>query len=201
MEGTMKVTYTGKTKDFTPQLEKKVEEKLAKLGKLIEQRGEKEAHVSHRQERHLHKVDIRTSFYDHALLGVGEDADLTTAICDALEKLEKQIVKLRTRWRDTHRDPKATRASKESASDDLPPVPEGGNGKAIKGGNSAGHEQTSRPRVYFVSHPEDVKPMTLEEAMLVMDDKSDYMVYRDCDRFSTCVLFRRRDGHFDLIEA
>ena len=42
----MKVTYTGKTKDFTPQLEKKVEAKLAKLGKLIEQRGEKEAHVA-----------------------------------------------------------------------------------------------------------------------------------------------------------
>jgi putative sigma-54 modulation protein len=201
MEGTMKVTYTGKTKDFTPQLEKKVEEKLAKLGKLIEQRGEKEAHVSHRQERHLHKVDIQTSFYDHALLGVGENTDLTTAICDALEKLEKQIVKLRSRWRDTHRDPKTTRASKESGSETgASETSQAGTAKPAKSGNSVGHDHTS-PRVYFVSHPEDVKPMTLEEALLVMDEKLDYMVYRDCDRFSTCVLLRRRDGHFDLIEA
>ena len=28
------------------------------------------------------------------------------ALCHAVEKLEKQIVKLKTRWRDTHRDAK-----------------------------------------------------------------------------------------------
>jgi hypothetical protein len=29
----------------------------------------------------------------------------------------------------------------------------------------------------------------------------DYVVYRDQDRSSLSVLLRRRDGHFDLIEA
>ena len=196
----MKVTYTGKTKDFTPQLEKKVEEKLAKLGKLIEQRGEKEAHVCHRQERHLHKVDIKTWFYDHALLGVGEDADLTTAVCDALEKLEKQIVKLRSRWRDTHRDPKSTRASKESLNG-TPASSENRAATPPKTAKSTLNQQASKPKVFRVSYAEDTKPMTLEEAMLAMEDNLDYMVYRDCDHSGTCVLLRRRDGHFDLIEA
>lgn len=193
----MKVTYTGKTKDFTPQIEKKVEEKLAKLAKMIEQRGEKEAHVCHRQERHLHKVDIKTMFYDHTLLGVGEDADIMMAVCQAIEKLEKQIVKLRSRWRDTHRDPKTTRAKKESldetASNTAAAVsassPTPVNGKA------------ARPKVYRVNYDDGHKPMTLEEAMLEMESNADYFVYRDLDRSRLSVLLRRRDGHFDLIEA
>ena len=41
-----------------------------------------------------------------------------TAICEAIEKLEKQIVKLRNRWRDTHRDVKSLRAQKESAGEE-----------------------------------------------------------------------------------
>ena len=133
---------------------------------------------------------------------MGENTDLTTAICDALKKLEKQIVKLRSRWRDTHRDPKTTRASKESGSEtgesETSQAGAGNRAKAViqSGTITRLREFTSSP------YPEDVKPMTLEEALLVMDEKLDYMVYRDCDRLSTCV----RDcgaatAHFDLIEA
>jgi putative sigma-54 modulation protein len=118
----MKVTYSGKTKDFTPQVEKKIEAKLAKLGKMIEQRGEKSAQVLHRMERHLHNVEIKTNFYDHALLAKGSDADLMTAVCEAIEKLEKQVVKLRNRWRDTHRDVKVVREKKETNGIALEPV-------------------------------------------------------------------------------
>jgi putative sigma-54 modulation protein len=193
----MKVTYTGKTKDFTPQLEKKVEEKLAKLAKMIEQRGEKEAHVCHRQERHLHKVDIKTMFYDHTLLGVGEDADIMMAVCQAIEKLEKQIVKLRTRWRDTHRDPKATRAQKESLEEAAPAEATVGSATAAAPVNG----KTARPKVYRVDYDDGHKPMTLEEAILEMESNADYFVYQDLDRSRLSVLLRRRDGHFDLIEA
>lgn len=116
----MKLIYSGKTKDFTPELEEKLSLKLAKLSKMIERRGEREAHITLQVERYLHKVEIQVNFYDHALIGEGADADLATSINTALEKLEKQIVKLRARWRDTHRDPKTTRATKESA-ESIPP--------------------------------------------------------------------------------
>lgn len=113
----MNVIYSGKTKDFTPELEKKLSLKLAKLSKMIERRGEREAHITLQMERHLHKVEIQVNFYDHALIGEGEDADLATALHQAAEKIENQVVKLRARWRDTHRDPKTTRTVKEN-----PPV-------------------------------------------------------------------------------
>jgi ribosome hibernation promoting factor len=194
----MKVTYSGKTKDFTPQVEKKVEAKLAKLGKLIEQRGEKAAQVLHRQERHLHKVEIKTNFYDHSLLGKGMDADLMTAICEAIEKLEKQTVKVRNRWRDTHRDGGGLRTQAEGAPagpriSQTPAAPKK-LAKQVDG-------KVLQPRVFRVLPDGDAKPMTLEEAILVMQADVDYLVYRDLDRSGLSVLFRRRDGHFDLIEA
>ena len=195
----MKVTYSGKTKDFTPQLEKKVEAKLAKLGKMIEQRGEKAAQVLHRTERHLHKVEIKTNLYEHALLAKGSDADLTTAVCEAIEKLEKQIVKLRNRWRDTHRDVKVLREKKETNGIALEPVVEAPVIK--KPAKTNGGEKAARPRIYRVAPDGDAKPMTLEEAVLVMRNDRDYIVYRDMERSGLSVLLRRRDGHFDLIEA
>jgi putative sigma-54 modulation protein len=201
LEGKVKIIYSGKTKDFTPQFEKKVEEKLGKMAKMIEQRGEKSAQVLHRQERHLHKVEIRTNFYDHALLGTGEDPDLMTALCDAMEKLEKQIVKLRNRWRDTHRDVKSQRAQKESAAESEAaeePAPSAQNKKSSKGN---GNGIAVKPRVFRVAPDGDAKPMTLEEAILVMRGDLDYIVYRDLDRSSVSVLLRRSDGNFDLIEA
>ena len=43
--------------------------------------------------------------------------------------------------------------------------------------------------------------MTLDEALMQMDKKRDYLVYRDAETDRVSVLVRRRDGHFDLVEA
>ncbi|HLH02247.1 MAG TPA: ribosome-associated translation inhibitor RaiA [Bryobacteraceae bacterium] len=192
----MKLIVSGKTKDFTPELEDKFTAKLSKLSKFIEQRGEREAHVTHQVERHLHKVEVVVNFYDHALVGAGADADLDTALCHAIEKLEKQIVKVRSRWRDTHRDPKGVRSIKENGTSEPEAAPvKSANGKAPAA-------QAGRPKIFHVNYEEDRKPMTLQEAMLEMERDSDnYVVYRDASRNCLSVLVRRADGNFDLIES
>lgn len=219
----MKVVYTGKTKDFTPQLEKKVETKLSRLGKMIDQRGEREAHVFHHEERHLHKVEVKLNIYDHQLCGVAADGDLLTAVTQAVEKLDKQIVRLRTKWRDTHRDPNGTRATKEQL---LAKADTAANGKAAglkavakQGAGKAGvvkaepvrmtaaakpvakSSPKKTPKVFKVDHGQGQKPMSLEEAVLLLDEGEDYVVYRDVDKDAVSVLVRRRDGHLDLIES
>jgi putative sigma-54 modulation protein len=219
----MKVVYTGKTKEFTPQLEKKVEAKLSKLGKMIEQRGEREAHLFHQEERHLHKVEVKLNFYDHQLSAASADADLLTAVTEAVDKLDKQIIKLRTKWRDTHRDSNGARATKEKliAKADQA-VETARNGKptaaaqvAAKSGRASTGPTQSKPKlpvtkaasgkktpkIYKVDHGKGQKPMSLEEAVLSLDDGEDYVVYRDIDKDSVAVLVRRRDGHLDLIES
>src|SRR5579871_5339553 len=99
----MKVSYRGMEKQLPPKLQEKLDAKFGKLSKMIEKRGEKEAHVVITTERHLHKAEITVQFYDHPLVGLGSDGDLFTAMSAALDKLEKQAVKQRTKWLENKR--------------------------------------------------------------------------------------------------
>jgi putative sigma-54 modulation protein len=197
----MKLIFSGKTKDFTPDLQKKFSAKLAKLSKLVERRGEKEAHVMHQVQRHLHKVEVVVNFYDHALIGEGSDADLDKALIGAASKLEKQVLKLRGRWRDTHRDAKSVRTSKESwAQESLPAAP-APLAKSSAKAKANGVVRNPKPKIFKVNYREDRKPMTVEEAILEMDANVNYFVYRDSGRDCVAVLVRRADGNLDLIES
>jgi putative sigma-54 modulation protein len=195
----MKLIVSGKTKDFTPELEEKFAAKISKVTKLIERRGEREAHVTHQVERHLHRVEVIINFYDHSLIGEGVNADLDTALGEAVEKIEKQIVKIKTKWRDTHRDPKATRSTKEDW--DIAPRLHL-ESKAALAAQVIRNGRPAKPKVFRVDYNEDRKPMTLQEALLEMErDKDDYVVYRDAGKNCLSVLVRRTDGNFDLIES
>ena len=68
-------------------------------------------------ERHLHHAEVTVNYYGHQLVGLGSNTDLFTAIHAAAEKLEKQAVKARTKWRDTKRAPRKSsrRSSAETA--------------------------------------------------------------------------------------
>jgi putative sigma-54 modulation protein len=181
----MKVSYTGVKQKLPEKLQAKLDAKFAKLSKLLEQRGEREAHVVVTHERHLHQAEITVQFYDHKLLGIGTDGDLFTAVTTALDKLEKQAVKQRAKWRDTKRRKEAPKVMPQPGGV-APP---------------AGVDGRASQRVFRVSQQTRRKPMTLEEAMIEMEKDRDYLVYRDADRETVSVLVRRRDGHFDLIEA
>ncbi len=195
----MKLIYSGKTKEFTPELEKKVTAKLGKLSKFVEQRGEREVHLTHQLERHLHRVKLAMNFYDHGLIGEGADADLPTAVNHAIEKLEKQLLEIRTRWRDTHRDAKSARSTKESWEADAPPDEKPA--APVKRAKAAKNGASPKPKIFRLDYNDGRKPMTLEEAMLEMGNNVDYLVYRDSDRDCVSVLVRRPDGNFDLIES
>src|ERR1700733_9038310 len=99
----MNFSYTGKVDAIPVRQRAKLEAKVQKLSKMLERRGEKEAHVVLTQERFLQKVEITINAYDHSLVGVGADADLYTAMQAATEKLEKQVLKMREKWRETRR--------------------------------------------------------------------------------------------------
>lgn len=205
----MKLIYSGKTKEFTSELEKKVTAKLNKLGKLVEQRGERDVHLAHQLERHLHKVELTMNFYDHGLVGEGADADLPAAVNHAILNLEKQLLKVRARWRDTRRDAKGVRSSKESWDQVTPATgvtprasAKAANGaKPGNGAKAAGAGLGRKPKIFRVNYNNGQKPMTLDEAMLEIGTREDYVVYRDSDRNCLSVLVRRPDGNFDLIES
>ena len=102
----MKITYTGK-EALTPAENGKIEAKFAKLAKLLDAPGgEREAHVIQAEQRHLKRAEITIQYHDHRLFGEESAADAFTAISTTIDKMEKQILKLREKWRDTKRGPK-----------------------------------------------------------------------------------------------
>jgi putative sigma-54 modulation protein len=195
----MNINYTGRYEALPPKKRAKFEAKLQKLSKMLERKGEKEAHVIFSQERFLNKVEITVNAWDHALVGVGADADLEKASNDALDKLEKQLLKLRSKWRDTkrHKDKETAGGGIEMSSSPPPAM----KGKSVSVKLAPPARTGKGKKVFRVNHRDGSKPMTLEEAMLEMEASQDYMVYRDAQTDRLTVLMRRPDGHFDLIES
>jgi putative sigma-54 modulation protein len=179
----MKITFTGRQVELAPAQLKKIEARFAKVGKLLDGREQTEAHVILSLERHLHQAEITVNYHNHSLVGEGSNADLFTAIHAAVEKLEKQAIKVRAKWRDTQRTPRKQTATQQAPEPTAAPDPE------------------VERRVFRVNNHEGHKPMTLEEAILEMEKGADYLVYRDSESDRVAVLMRRRDGHFDLVEA
>lgn len=194
----MKISYTGKLEAIPAKQRAKLDAKLQKLSKMLERRGEKEAHIVVTQERFLHKVEITVNALDRALVGIATDADLSVAAHAAFDKLEKQVLNLRARWRDTKRvrDKEADGAKASASLQPVAVVSKKASGSAAKAAKKAGRKQ-----VFRVNHSDGSKPMTLEEAMLEMEASQDYLVYRDAQTDRLTVLMRRPDGHFDLIES
>jgi putative sigma-54 modulation protein len=178
----MKITYTGRQLELAPAQLKKIQARAAKLGKFLDGKGEREAHVILGLQRGRHTAEITVNYFDHPLVGAASDPDIFTAIHGAVEKLEKQAIKVKAKWRDNKRTPRKESAA-ETESLNSAPTPNG------------------RKMVYRVENNESHKPMTLDEAVMEMDKDRDCLVYRDARSDRLSVLTRRRDGHFDLVEC
>jgi putative sigma-54 modulation protein len=179
----MKITFTGRQVELAPAQAGKIERKFAKVSKLLDGKGESEAHVILSHERHLHHAEVTVNYHHHPLVGIGSDADLFTAIHSAVEKLEKQAIKVRAKWRDTKRTPRQRTAAAEASEIGTAPASE------------------RQGVVFRVRDHQRRKPMTLEEALLEMENGQNYLAYRDADTDRLNVLLRRQDGNFDLVEA
>jgi putative sigma-54 modulation protein len=187
----MKVTYKGKLDTLIPAQRKKLDARLAKLAKLVDgKKEEREAHVILATERHVQRAEITIQYYDHPLVGVGASPDQLTSLITAIDKIEKQLRKLRAKWRDTKRGPEQSIRSQ--------PLEETVGTAAEPGPEPA---PVIEKKVYRANHRANQKPLTLDEALLAIEDGRDYFVYRDAETDRLSVLLRRRDGHFDLVEA
>jgi putative sigma-54 modulation protein len=180
----MKITYTGRQIELAPAQVRKIEARGAKLAKLLDGKGEREAHVTLAHERGRHTAEVTIQYFDHPLISEASNPDLFTAIFAAIDKLETQAVKVRTKRRDTKRTARQPASEAEAAPEAAAAIPRNGS-----------------HRVYRVSGYQGHKPMTLDEAILEMEKDRDYLVYRDAGRDRLSVLLRRRDGHFDLVEC
>ena len=96
----------------------------------------------------------------------------------ALDKLEKQLLKLKTKVIDGKR--RSVSATRATEAPEPAPKPEG-------------------LRVYRAK-PASRKPMTAEEAVLLIGKKP-YLAFREAGTDALNVIIRRADGNLDLVEC
>lgn len=111
----MKITWTGRQVELSPAQTEKLTAQFDTVGKLLDNGGgPADAHVVLSIERHIHSAEITVPYLHHELVGQASDADLFVAIHAAVEKLEKQALRVKAKWRDGKRVPR-----KETAGDGL----------------------------------------------------------------------------------
>ena len=91
----MNVEYTGRHYEVTPANRKEVEAGLTKIRKILRDRFE--AKVVLAVEKRRHKAEITINSRVGPLVGLAQARDMNLAIGEALEHLEKQALKNKTR--------------------------------------------------------------------------------------------------------
>ena len=97
----MNVEYTGRQYEITPAIRRTVEAGLTKIRKIL---GDKfETKVILAVEKHRHKAEITISPRNGPIVGLAQANDMRMAVGEALEHIEKQALKYKTRIRSKKR--------------------------------------------------------------------------------------------------
>ena len=171
----MEILIRGTKLDITDAMKDYVKEKLSKLDKyLVDQKAK--ANVLVKVHNYVQKVEVTIPLKTLILRAEEEQQDFYAAVDLVINKLERQIRKNKAKLQ--KRDKTKT---KEFNLDDIIPIEE--EDKIVK------HKKI------------DVKPMSSEEAILQMELLGhDFYVYKDSDTNNVCVLYKRTDGGYGVIE-
>lgn len=201
----MNVEYTGRHYEVTTAIRKEVETGLTKIRKIL---GDKfETKVILAVEKHRHKAEITINPRNGPLVGLAQAKDMSIAVNEAIDHLEKQAIKYKTRWQSKKRSArKSEEVNKWNGHSDQEDI------QTAVGLN----EKTAVPvmvhkypavakttDVHLVRSDEFVamRPMTLEEAIKEAHFKDrDVFVFRD-PKGKVMVLHRAKDGKMQLIEV
>ena len=204
----MNVEYTGRHYEVTPANRQDVEAGLTKIRKILRDRFE--ANVVLAVEKRRHKAEITINSRVGPLVGLAQAREMNLAIGEALEHLEKQALKNKTRIitrkRRNHKkwngEVKDKNNEKEQTVTDAVAV------RTISSSSVSMvvHKfplVAKSTEVHIVRSDEAValRPMTLEEAIKVAHFRDrDVFVFRD-PKGKLMILHRTRDGKMELIEA
>jgi putative sigma-54 modulation protein len=206
----MNVEYTGRHYEITPAIRKEVETGLTKIRKILGDQFETKVVLS--VEKHRHKAEITMSARNGPLVGLAQAKDMAIAVNEALDHLEKQAVKYKTRWQSKKRSARKNEEVKKW-NGNSPTQEEMQIGVPTKIGLT---EKTAVPvavhrypavakttEVHLVRSSDAVsmRPLTLEEAIKEAHFRDrDVFVFRD-PKGKVMILHRTRDGKMELIEA
>jgi putative sigma-54 modulation protein len=204
----MNVEYTGRHYEVTPAIRKEVETGLTKIRKILGDRFETKVILT--VEKHRHKAEITISPRNGPIVGLAQAKDMTIAVNEALDHLEKQAVKYKTKWQSRKRSARKSEEVKKWNGHSPQPQPEDVQAKVGLTEKTAvpvavhrypSVAKTTEVHLVRSSDAVSMRPLTLEEAIKEAHFRDrDVFVFRD-PQGKVMILHRTRDGKMELIEA
>jgi putative sigma-54 modulation protein len=174
----MNITFSSRGFELTDQIRKFAREKLKKIQSLDDLI---KVTLTMDQNKHLYKAELLVHDRNALFTAVESTPDVYKSIHAVIEKMQKQVKR--------HKEKMIARKRQ---------VPAKGS-KLIQ--NMVTPEKTALPRV-IRARKQDVKPMSQDEAILQMESiKHDFVIYRDTGNDRICILFRRKDGNYGLVDS
>ena len=170
----MKMNFTARQMKVYESVREIAEKKLARLDKFFDEGAE--VNITFSMPNNLEKVEI-TIYTGNIVLRAEEGADtFATAIDRAIDALERQIRKNKTRLQ--------KRLKEEGLQVNYEAYPD--------------IEEESYDEIKVKTF--SFKPMSVEEAILQMNLLGhDFYVFKDADNNETCVVYKRKSGGYGLI--
>lgn len=196
----MNVEFTGRQYEITPAIRKEVETGLNKIRKIL---GDKfETKVVLAVEKHRHKAEITISPRNGPIVGLAQATDMLSAVHEALDHLQRQALKYKTKWLSKKR-----KAGKKFNGQNEQETVEAAVGLSESTAVSVTvHKfpavaKTTEVHLVHANDSVALRPMTLEEAIKEAHFRDrDVFVFRD-PKGKLMVLHRTREGKMELIEA
>jgi len=196
----MNVEYTARKYEITPTIRREVETGLNKIRKILGDRFETKVILG--IEKRQHKAEITINPPNGPIVGLAQTTDMVSAVNEALDHLQRQALKYKTKWLSKKR-----KAGKKFDGQSLEDNMEAALGLAENATVSVlvhKFPSVARTTEVHLVHAKDsvaLRPMTLEEAIKEAHFRDkDVFVFRD-PTGKLIVLHRTRDGKMELIEA
>jgi putative sigma-54 modulation protein len=200
----MNVEYTGRQFEITPITRKQIEGGLEKIQKMLGSNFETHVILSTAKRRHIAEITITVRNHG-PIVGLSEAPEMPTAIGGALDRIERQAVKYKTRWISKKRQARKKLALAGDTQQETS-VAIAVNGDLTTAVPVKVHSFPSVVKVtetHIVKNSDSVsyKPLSVEEAVKEAEFRDrEVFVFRDLQG-KVKVLHRKRDGKMELIEA
>lgn len=180
----MRLDITGRHVTITPALRQLINQRLQKLERLLNDAAISATIILTKEKyRHLAEIVIHARG-DHTMRGTGEGNAWPASLRDAASRIEQQAQKLKSRWTKGKRQRSSPRTTAAAAA-------------------TAGvREPAPAPALRIVRNTRyPVKPMSVDDAALRVESGPEtFVVFRNAETDAVSILYRRKDGHFGLIE-
>ncbi len=182
----MQTNITFRNLDATEAIKSYAREKVDRVNKYLDRASE--AHVVLALERHLHHADITIHAGPFFLRGKEKSEDMYASIDLAMDKIERQLKRYKEKLKSHRAQPHHGEVAAVRVRHDVV--------------NLEGPEQPDAKPQIIRTNEFNVKPMSVEEAVMQMDlIHNDFLVFQNAVSQEVNVVYRRKDGNYGLIEA